>query len=738
MSDAPQTGSWVEGTGPAMSVVICAYNEEAVIARCLGTMTADATPGELEIIVVCNGCSDGTAAVARRCCPEATVLETSEAGKPAALNLGDTHATAFPRFYVDADVEVDVHSLRRVAEVLRRGDVDCAAPAPQFEVERRNWAIRSFYRIWRRLPYLNDAVVGSGVYALSEAGRSRFATFPNLTADDQFVMQQFPARRRRSVRDASFTVHVPARLSDLVAVRTRVYRGNAELASSGESPEAPPGGRGRALARLVLRPKLLPALVVYVAVNAVATRRARRPSTGWERDESSRSGPAPSAHRRQAGSVAYLVSRYPSISHTFILREVGGVRAAGVDVATFSVVATPPVQLLTEAEREAAASTWSIRPVRPIRVLVEITKVAVTHPGALWGTLWLAVRDSPPGVRARLWRAIYTVEALLLGSELRRRQVRHVHAHLANVASDVAWLCAELGERVDGAGTWSWSMSIHGPTELLDASRYGLPSKVRHADFVLCISDFARSQLMALSEPAAWSKLEVVHMGVDLDRYQRPSGPRHEERTGELLVLCVGRLDPVKGQAILVEAFAALLAEGRRCRLVIVGGGPAEDALRGRVDELAVGERVDFTGPLGQDRIVDLYADADVFCLPSFAEGLPVVLMEALASELPVVTTSIAGIPELVEDGVNGLLVPPGRVDRLTDALRTLADDAGLRREMGRRGRVKVMGSFDARSCGRQVADVFRARVPGGAEWAGASSAPAGERPADRAVGVDR
>jgi glycosyltransferase involved in cell wall biosynthesis len=697
-----------------ISVVIPAHNEEAVIARCIETMTKGAGVGELEIIVVCNGCTDETAAEARRAGPDVQVIETTVAGKSNALNLGDRAATAFPRFYVDADIEVTVASLRLVADVLRDGGALCAAPQPRFVVDGRPWPIRGFYEIWQQMPYLNAVVVGSGVYALSESGRGRFREFPDLVGDDQFVMQQYRSDERRSVEGAEFLIHTPRSLRGLIAVRTRVYRGNRELAESASTPERPPGGRWKGIFRLVRRPGLVPAVLVYLAVNAIATARAARAPAGaaWERDDSSR------GRRRSGGGgrapIGYLMSRYPAVSHTFVMREIEALRSAGVDVRTFSVRRADPGDLLSERDREEDRQTWAIRPVGASSVLVAQLATIAEDPVAWCRGLTGSVRRQPAGLRSRLWGCFYFVEAVLLYRECRRQGIRHIHAHLANVAADVAWLSAELGEQEDGPGTWRWSFSMHGPTEFANVERFNLASKVDAASLVLCISDYARSQLMSLVAEAMWTKLHVVHMGVDLDRYvPKPpaalvSAPEHR-----ITILCVGRLDPVKGHLVLAEALARLVRGGRPCRAVIVGAGPGESDLRAAIRRLGIESNVTLTGALGQDDLPDHYRAADIFCLPSFAEGIPVVLMEAMAMELPVVSTTIAGIPELIADGTSGLLVPPGRPDLLADALARLVDDPALRRQLGQAGRSVVERSFDARQCGRQAAELLAPWVSG-------------------------
>ena len=269
-----------------LSVIVPAHDEEQVIARCLRAMLDGAEDGELEVIVVCNGCEDQTAAVARDVSARVVVVELDLASKTAALNVGDRLAARFPRVYVDADLIVGVDALRAMAEALSDPEVLCVSPTARYELTGRPWLVRSYFEVWQRLPYFNDERTG-GVYALSEAGRARFAGFPEVIADDQFVLQQFAAPDRRCLADHHFVVQAPRSVRALVATRTRVYRGNRELAGVA-TPVGPVGGSGAALMRLVRRPSEAPSVLAYAALCAIAKFRALRGGREWERDESTR------------------------------------------------------------------------------------------------------------------------------------------------------------------------------------------------------------------------------------------------------------------------------------------------------------------------------------------------------------------------------------------------------------------------------------------------------------------
>jgi colanic acid/amylovoran biosynthesis glycosyltransferase len=405
--------------------------------------------------------------------------------------------------------------------------------------------------------------------------------------------------------------------------------------------------------------------------------------------------------------IAYLCSLYPAVSHTFILREIEALRALGAEVTTFSIHRAGAEHLLSEAERRAAASTFAILPPRWVALLAGHLRIALRAPRAYLMTLGLALRLASGGLRGRLWQLFYFAEAVVLWQQCNSRGIRHVHAHLANVAADVALLTTSLGCALDGRDSWSWSFTMHGPTEFFDVSHFRLAHKVERASFVICISDFARSQLMALSDTADWHKLRVVHCGVPLAHFSRRAAVSSEPS-----VLYVGRLVPEKGQAVLLQALALLRDSGRAVRATLVGEGPQRHALEALAVQLGVAGQTRFTGALGQPEIHTLYEEAALFCLPSFAEGVPCVLMEAMAMELPVVSTAIAGIPELVEDEHNGLLVAPGRPDRLALALERLLADPELRRRLGANGRMKVAEQFNLERSAEHLYAIFAAELP--------------------------
>lgn len=407
--------------------------------------------------------------------------------------------------------------------------------------------------------------------------------------------------------------------------------------------------------------------------------------------------------------VAYLVSQYPALSHAFIEREVLELRAAGAQVTTFTVRRCPPEQLKSAEMRREDARTTALLGQAPTAYVREVARYARTGgPGALLGGVRAAVRAGRGGPRDRAWQAFYLVEALRLVAIMRAIGLRHVHVHFANNGADVARLACVLGNGLrtpDDSPAWTWSFSMHGPTELEDPDAHGLRDKTRDAAFVACISAYARDRLAGYLDPQDRHRLPIVHMGVDSEHFPPAAAERRARAPGALRVLFVGRLVTEKGPDVLVEALARL---GLPFVGKIVGAGPLAEQLHDLITERGLAGQIHLLGGRGQDELPELYRWADVFCLPSFREGVPVVLMEAMASELPVVTTAVAGIPELVTDGVSGLFVPPGDPDALAAAVRELALDPDRRETFGRAGRHAVLRSFTAEPNARRLLAAFR------------------------------
>jgi colanic acid/amylovoran biosynthesis glycosyltransferase len=387
----------------------------------------------------------------------------------------------------------------------------------------------------------------------------------------------------------------------------------------------------------------------------------------------------------RARRMGYLVSRYPAVSHTFILREVEALRRQGFVIETASI--NPPDQQPREMparEREEAARTYYVK-------AHGLAGALAAHAVALWQRplAWLAglvyaLRLGGTDLRRIALGVGYFTEALMVGRWMRASGLPHLHVHFATAAANVG-LCVK---KIFGT---SLSLMIHGPDEFDDVRGQSLAEKIAKADFLFCIGSFARSQAMRLSDPAHWAKIEIARLGVDPAHYA-PAPARRSE--GPFHVLCVGRLVAAKGQHVLVDAAQRLIAGGHDLRVTLVGSGPEESGLRAAVDAAGLQAHIRLTGALNQDEVRRLYGEADAFVLPSFAEGIPVVLMEAMASGVPCVTTRITGIPELIRSDDEGLLVAPSDACALAAAIARLIEEPELRARIAGGARRRVDADF--------------------------------------------
>ena len=375
--------------------------------------------------------------------------------------------------------------------------------------------------------------------------------------------------------------------------------------------------------------------------------------------------------------LGYLTGQYPRLTDTFIQREVAALRGQGHRVQTFAVRAPAlgdnPSRGLAEGRRE---TIYLLPPRSMVRAHLQ---QFLKSPSRYIRAIGLAWRTCPPGLLGGLKQIAYFLEAGMLAERMRTLALTHLHNHFANSSCSVAAIAAEIGG-------FSFSFTVHGPREFFEINQWWLGEKVARACFVVCISSFCRSQVMIAAPPMSWNKLRIVHCGVDAKRFPVR---RHIGKGRRLLF--VGRLVPEKGCLMLLEAIAQL----PDVVIDVVGDGPLLQVLRERAAELGAEARTVFHGYLGEEGIRQRLAESDVFVMTSFAEGLPVVLMEALAAGVPAVATQIAGIPELIEDGVTGFLVPPSEPVATANAVRRLLDDADLRNQIAAAGREKVERDFD-------------------------------------------
>ncbi|WP_283638325.1 glycosyltransferase [Marinovum algicola] len=383
------------------------------------------------------------------------------------------------------------------------------------------------------------------------------------------------------------------------------------------------------------------------------------------------------------GPLLYLTGEYPRATDTFIQREVAALRAQGITVMTASIRRTGPEHLVGEEQIAEAAQTFHVLEAakHPLRLAAAKLRL-LRHPGRFFRAFALAWRTAPGGLRNWLWQMFYFAEAIMLADHMQRHGVRHLHNHIAKASCTVAMLASEL------SGI-PYSFTLHGPDIFFAPDHWRLDEKIARARFVACISEFCRAQAMIFSDRALWDKLHIVHCGIDPARYDPAprQGPPH--------LTFVGRLAAVKGVPVLLEALSFLKGELPRLRVTLIGDGPERARLEQDAADLGLRDVVDFAGYRSQSEVARALKVTDALVLPSFAEGVPVVLMEAMAAGRPVITTGVAGVSELVEHGKSGFLVPPGDAQRLAQAIRAVLADPDRRIEMGRTGRTRVVEDFD-------------------------------------------
>ncbi len=383
--------------------------------------------------------------------------------------------------------------------------------------------------------------------------------------------------------------------------------------------------------------------------------------------------------------LAYLLSRYPAVSHTFFLKEVLGLRQLGFEIETASVNPPDrPIAQLPPREAEEAARTYCLKQCGLSEILLVLVTVTFAHPGVALRGFKAAMSLGGWDLHRKAYAFFYLIEAFLLGRWMRKRDLHHLHVHFGGPVSTVAMLTAE-------AWGLDYSLTIHGPEEFYEVEASYLPRKIERARFIFCISDFCRSQLMKYCTPAHWSKMHVVRLGVDTEEFK----PVSRQAASPIQIVCVGRLVAAKGQHILLRAFSYLRSKGHAVHLTLIGDGPDRASLEREAAELGLVPHVTFCGALNHDQTREQISQADLFALASFAEGVPVALMEAMAMGIPCISTNVAGIPELIRDHVDGLLVAPSSVEAFGIAMESLVQDSALREQFAASARARVIESYN-------------------------------------------
>ena len=389
---------------------------------------------------------------------------------------------------------------------------------------------------------------------------------------------------------------------------------------------------------------------------------------------------------RGTARIAYIVSKYPALNHAFMVREIRALREGGLQIEVASISEPDRhVSALTEEEKSEAAAAFYVK-AQPIgQIFRAHASTFFSRPGSYCRGVLEALRLAKFHPRETLFHLFYFAEAVVVGDWMRRKELRHAHVHYATTVALIASKTFPV----------SISATLHGPDEFSNPAATHLKEKIEACTFVIAISDFARSQMMLHSDHSQWHKFHVVRLGVDASTLQRLE-PRPDPQPFRLL--CAARLAPVKGQHLLLDAIKLLVRRGRNVVLHLAGDGPDRASLKEQTRQLGIEDRVIFEGFVNQDRMQRLYSQVDAVVLASFAEGLPVVLMESMSLGIPCISTWVNGVPELIRDGIDGLTVPPSDAGALADAIEKLSLDPALRSRI----------SVAARARAKEVVDLTR------------------------------
>lgn len=411
--------------------------------------------------------------------------------------------------------------------------------------------------------------------------------------------------------------------------------------------------------------------------------------------------PAPDARLK----VAYVVSRFPKLTETFVLYEVLAMERENVDVEVYPLFRHRSA--LMHPEAADALERTHYEPLLSLRIARAHAHFLRRRPGAYLAALWCLLRATFGSPRYLAGALAIFPKAVLLARRMQERGVRHVHAHFASHPAAAAFVIRRL------VGI-PFSFTAHGSD--LHRDRHMLREKVAEAAFVVCISRYNREVVLAECGFEFADRSVVIHCGVDTELFQ-PARCDAAAGVRPLSLVCTGTLHEVKGQTHLIEACRRLRARGVAFELELIGGGPDRARLEQQVAAARLERWIRFAGEQTRKEVASRLRQADVYVAPSVPsrdgrrEGIPVALMEAAASGKPVVASALSGIPEAIQDGVEGYLVPPGDPAALADAIERLAGDSALRERLGRAARERMAREFDLRSNARLLAQRFRSEV---------------------------
>ena len=416
--------------------------------------------------------------------------------------------------------------------------------------------------------------------------------------------------------------------------------------------------------------------------------------------------------------VAYLMTHYPRVALTFISGEIDAMERMGQPIFPIALNMPEGADLTSDEAHRRHARTFYLKASKS-RLAITMASMTIAHPFAMISILLVAIRSARLDLDLMLRRIAHFCYASLTAKHCRANKIRHLHAHFGQTPATIAWLACAILNRTSDKKT-SWSFTIHGFQDFVDDAVARLDLKAASAAFIICISDYTKSQLCRVTDPQFWNRYRVIRCGIDLTAF--PMRTEMPDRAVPRIV-SVARLSPEKGHLILLNALKSLADEGTHAELQIIGAGPFEAAIRREGERLGLGNRIVYSGELLPADVARELADADVFCLPSFSEGLPVSVMEAMALGVPVVSTWISGIPELAITETNALIVPASNTEALAGALKRVITDRQLRETLAQNARTAVERMHDITTNSEMLLSEFQS-VLNPTEAIGACDAP--------------
>lgn len=397
--------------------------------------------------------------------------------------------------------------------------------------------------------------------------------------------------------------------------------------------------------------------------------------------------------------IAYFVNQYPKVSHSFIRREIKGLENLGYEVSRFAL-RSDKRELQDPEDIQEYEKTAYILGQNKIAIIYTGISILISRPKQFCMVLNKAIKMGWRSDRGIIRHIAYMFESCVLLKWQQKYQIAHTHAHFGTNSAAIVMFSKLLGGS-------DYSFTVHGPEEFDKPEALSLHEKIFYSKFVIAISSYGRSQLYRWIPYTQWPKVKVVHCGLD-DVFLSESNHRVANESDQLV--CVGRLCEQKGQLLLLQALKALNEAGVHCKLVLAGDGPMRDIIEQRIVEYNLSDQVNITGWISSTQVKQLLQESRALVLPSFAEGLPVVIMESLALARPVISTYIAGIPELIKNNKNGFLISAGSVSDLMEAMRKMLEiDVQYLHQLGKSGYDVVRQRHDIKQEVVKLAELFTA-----------------------------